>query len=43
MRAGDYPPVLFLLAGSILLLRPIKAGLIALQYRHRALGRSGAP
>jgi uncharacterized protein (DUF983 family) len=31
------------LAGSILLLRPIKAGLIALQYRHRALGRNGAP
>ncbi len=28
------------LAGAILLLRPLKAGLIALQYRHLALGRS---
>jgi uncharacterized protein (DUF983 family) len=27
------------LAGAILLLRPLKAGLIALQYRHLALGR----
>lgn len=26
------------LAGAILLLRPLKAGLIALQYRHLALG-----
>ncbi len=26
------------IGGSILLLRPLKAGLIALQYRHRALG-----
>jgi uncharacterized protein (DUF983 family) len=28
----------FTLAASILLLRPLKAALIALQYRHRALG-----
>jgi uncharacterized protein (DUF983 family) len=28
------------LAGAILLLRPLKAGLIALQYRHLALGRT---
>jgi uncharacterized protein (DUF983 family) len=28
------------LSGAILLLRPLKAGLIALQYRHLALGRS---
>ena len=27
-------------AGAILLLRPLKAGLIALQYRHLALGRT---
>jgi len=27
-----------ILGGAILLLRPLKAGLIALQYRHRALG-----
>jgi uncharacterized protein (DUF983 family) len=26
------------LVGAILLLRPLKAGLIALQYRHLALG-----
>lgn len=26
------------IGGAILLLRPLKAGLIALQYRHRALG-----
>jgi uncharacterized protein (DUF983 family) len=26
------------LGGAILMLRPLKAGLIALQYRHRALG-----
>jgi len=31
------------LGGSILLLRPLKAGLIALQYRHRALGRDANP
>ncbi|HXP13226.1 MAG TPA: DUF983 domain-containing protein [Stellaceae bacterium] len=31
------------LAGSILLLRPMKAGLIALQYRHRTLGRDANP
>ncbi len=30
-------------AGAILLLRPLKAGLIALQYRHRALGREDGP
>ncbi len=30
------------LIGAILLLRPLKAGLIALQYRHRALGGDGA-
>ncbi len=30
----------FTLAGAILLLRPLKAGLIALQYRHLALGRT---
>jgi uncharacterized protein (DUF983 family) len=28
----------FTIAAAILLLRPLKAGLIALQYRHRALG-----
>ncbi len=27
------------LGGAVLLLRPLKAGLIALQYRHLALGR----
>ncbi len=27
-----------ILGGAILMLRPLKAGLIALQYRHRALG-----
>jgi len=27
------------LCGAVLLLRPLKAGLIALQYRHLALGR----
>ncbi|MDB5409167.1 MAG: hypothetical protein JWL84_4079 [Rhodospirillales bacterium] len=32
-----------ILGGSILLLRPLKAGLIALQYRHLALGRGPAP
>jgi uncharacterized protein (DUF983 family) len=30
------------LGGAILLLRPFKAGLIALQYRHRALGGPAA-
>ena len=30
-----------ILAGAILLLRPLKAGLIALQYRHRHLGSAG--
>jgi uncharacterized protein (DUF983 family) len=30
-----------ILAGAILLLRPLKAGLIALQYRHRELGSAG--
>jgi uncharacterized protein (DUF983 family) len=30
----------FILGGSIALLRPLKAGLIALQYRHRRLGES---
>lgn len=33
----------FVLVGSVLMLRLFKAGLIALQYRHRALGRDGAP
>ncbi|HUH83546.1 MAG TPA: DUF983 domain-containing protein, partial [Stellaceae bacterium] len=28
----------FVLGGAILMLRPMKAWLIALQYRHRALG-----
>jgi uncharacterized protein (DUF983 family) len=27
-----------ILVGAILMLRPLKAALIALQYRHRALG-----
>ncbi|MGA3304545.1 MAG: DUF983 domain-containing protein [Stellaceae bacterium] len=36
-----WPPLA--LAGTILLLRPLKAGLIALQYRLRALGRDGTP
>jgi uncharacterized protein (DUF983 family) len=31
-----------ILGGAILLLRPLKAGLIALQYRHRALGGPAA-
>jgi uncharacterized protein (DUF983 family) len=31
-----WPPVI--IGGAIALLRPLKAGLIALQYRHRALG-----
>jgi len=31
-----WPPVIF--GGTILLLRPLKAGLIALQYRHHLLG-----
>jgi uncharacterized protein (DUF983 family) len=31
-----WPPVI--LGGSLLLLRPLKAGLIALQYRHHLLG-----
>lgn len=31
-----------ILGGSITLLRPLKAGLIALQYRHRALGSDPA-
>ena len=31
-----------ILGGAILLLRPFKAGLIALQYRHRALGGPAA-
>jgi len=30
-----------ILGGAILLLRPLKAGLIALQYRHRELGSAG--
>jgi uncharacterized protein (DUF983 family) len=30
-----------ILIGAIALLRPLKAGLIALQYRHRRLGSSG--
>ena len=33
----------FVLIGSVAMLRLFKAGLIALQYRHRALGRDGAP
>ncbi len=28
----------FVLGGAVLMLRPLKAGFIALQYRHRALG-----
>jgi len=35
-----WTPVVF--GGAILLLRPFKAGLIALQYRHRALGGPAA-
>ncbi len=31
-----WPP--FILGGTILMLRPLKAGFIALQYRHRNLG-----
>jgi uncharacterized protein (DUF983 family) len=31
-----------ILGGAILMLRPLKAGLIALQYRHRALGGPAA-
>lgn len=31
-----WPPLV--IGGAIILLRPLKAGLIALQYRHRALG-----
>jgi uncharacterized protein (DUF983 family) len=31
-----------ILGGAILLLRPLKAGLIALQYRHRSLGGPAA-
>ena len=30
-----------ILGGAILLLRPLKAGLIALQFRHRELGSAG--
>lgn len=30
-----------ILAGAVLMLRPMKAGLIALQYRHRELGSAG--
>ena len=30
-----------ILAGAVALLRPLKAGLIALQYRHRELGSAG--
>lgn len=30
-----------ILVGAVLLLRPLKAGLIALQYRHRELGSPG--
>jgi len=37
VHAVVWPP--FILGGALLLLRPLKAGLIALQYRHRALGR----
>jgi uncharacterized protein (DUF983 family) len=33
----------FILGGSIAMLRPFKAGLIALQYRHRLLGLSSPP
>jgi uncharacterized protein (DUF983 family) len=33
----------FVLVGSVVMLRLFKAGLIALQYRHRALGRDVAP
>ncbi len=33
----------FILCGSIAMLRPFKAGLIALQYRHRLLGISSQP
>ena len=36
-----WAPTIF--AGAILLLRPLKAGLIALQYRHRALGGGPPP
>jgi uncharacterized protein (DUF983 family) len=35
VHAVIWPPVI--LAGAIALLRPLKAGLIALQYRHRLL------
>jgi uncharacterized protein (DUF983 family) len=31
-----------ILGGAITMLRPLKAGLIALQYRHRALGNGAA-
>lgn len=34
-----WTPLIF--AGAILLLRPLKAALIALQYRHRELGSDG--
>jgi uncharacterized protein (DUF983 family) len=30
-----------IIGGAILMLRPLKAGLIALQYRHRELGSAG--
>ena len=33
----------FVLVASVVMLRLFKAGLIALQYRHRALGRDAAP
>jgi uncharacterized protein (DUF983 family) len=35
VHAAIWPPVI--LAGAIAMLRPLKAGLIALQYRHRLL------
>jgi uncharacterized protein (DUF983 family) len=37
LHAVLWPPVI--LAGAIALLRPLKAGLIALQYRHRLLSQ----
>jgi uncharacterized protein (DUF983 family) len=33
----------FIFGGAILLLRPLKAWLIAMQYRHNLLGGAGAP
>ena len=32
-----------ILIGAVAMLRPLKAGLIALQYRHRRLGASAPP